>query len=131
MASFLGFPPGTNGSSYTQIYTAFFISGVAHLGGDAMVAPSHIGVSFPFFIYQALGITFEDMVIAAARRAGLKETKGMRVLGYVWVASWFIVTATPWITMSGIVGMGSGGQTLPSKYFPPSFSGTLINSLGI
>ncbi|KAG2144537.1 membrane bound O-acyl transferase family-domain-containing protein [Suillus clintonianus] len=123
MASFLGFKRGTNGSSYTQLYTAFFISGIAHLGGDAVINSSRLGISFPFFIYQALIITFEDMVIAAARRAGVKETKGARIVGYAWVACWFIVTATPWTTALIIAALeGSGGKVIPSNNFPPSFS---------
>src|SRR6267154_160847 len=121
MASFLGFQPGTNGSSYTQLYTAFFVSGIAHLGGDAVLNPSCLGVSCPFFFYQAFAITFEDMVIAAARRAGVKETKWTRVMGYVWVICWFAVTATQWVTVVGIAGLETGGIVIPSKFFPPSF----------
>ncbi|OAX40700.1 hypothetical protein K503DRAFT_687010 [Rhizopogon vinicolor AM-OR11-026] len=131
MASFLGFEPGTNGSSYTQLYTAFFVSAIAHLGGDAMIAPSRLGISCSFFVYQALGITFEDMVLAVARRAGVKETKWTRVIGYVWVISWFIVTATQWVTVVGVAGIESGGKAIPSRYFPPSFCDILVNFLGI
>ncbi|KAG2119423.1 membrane bound O-acyl transferase family-domain-containing protein [Suillus clintonianus] len=117
MASFLGFKSGTNGSSYTQLYTAFFVSGIAHLGGDAVINSSRIGVSFPFFIYQALGITFEDMVIATARRAGVKETKGARMVGYIWVICWFIFTAMPWVTAVGVAGVEvhSSSSHLPSS----------------
>ncbi|KIK45418.1 hypothetical protein CY34DRAFT_78074 [Suillus luteus UH-Slu-Lm8-n1] len=131
MASFLGFKPGTNGSSYTQLYTAFFISGIAHVGGDAVLNSSRLGVSFPFFIYQALAITLEDMVIAAARRAGVTETKWTRKMGYVWVACWFIVTATPWVTAVGVAGVEGGGAALPSKFFPPSLCDVLVKSIGI
>ncbi|KAG2344223.1 hypothetical protein BDR05DRAFT_882776 [Suillus weaverae] len=131
MALFLGFKPGTNGSSYTQLYTAFFISGIAHVGGDAVLNFSRLGVSCPFFIYQALAITFEDMIIAAARRAGVTETKWTRKMGYVWVFCWFIVTATPWVTAVGVAGVEGGGTALPSRFFPPSLCDILVRSLGI
>ncbi|KAG2121322.1 membrane bound O-acyl transferase family-domain-containing protein [Suillus clintonianus] len=130
MAVYLGFKSGTNGSSYTQLYTAFFVSGIAHLGGDAVLNSSRLGVSFPFFIYQALGITFEDMVIAAARRAGVQETKWTRKVGYVWVICWFIVTVTPWVTAVGVAGVEGGGTAIPSKFFPPSIFEILVRSVG-
>ncbi|KAG1733490.1 membrane bound O-acyl transferase family-domain-containing protein [Suillus lakei] len=131
MASFLGFKPGTNGSSYTQLYTAFFISAIAHVGGDAVLNSSRLGVSCPFFIYQAFAITFEDMIIAAARRAGVIETKWTRKIGYVWVICWFIATATPWVTAVGVSGVEGGGAALPSKFFPPSLCDILVRSMGI
>ncbi|KAG1744631.1 membrane bound O-acyl transferase family-domain-containing protein [Suillus paluster] len=130
MASFLGFQSGTNGSSYTQLYTAFFVSAIAHLGGDAILNTSRIGVSSPFFVYQALAITFEDGVIAAARRAGVRETKWTRVIGYVWVICWFVATATPWVTAVGVAGVEGGGQPIPSN-FPPSLCDVLVKYLGV
>ncbi|KAG2140225.1 membrane bound O-acyl transferase family-domain-containing protein [Suillus bovinus] len=129
MALFLGFKPGTNGSSYTQLYTAFFFSGIAHVGGDAVLNPSRLGISFPFFMYQAFAITFEDMIIAVARRAGVTETKWTRRIGYVWVMCWFILTATPWFTAIGVAGVESGGVVLSSKVFPPSLCNILVRSL--
>ncbi|OAX42187.1 hypothetical protein K503DRAFT_734179 [Rhizopogon vinicolor AM-OR11-026] len=125
IASFLGFKPGTSGSSYTQLYTAFFFSATIHLIGDTVLNPSRPGISCPFFICQAFAITFEDMVIAAARRAGVKETKWTHVLGYVWVFSWFIVTETPWTTAVNMSGLANGGQLLP-EYFPPSLCNILV-----
>ncbi|KAG1733489.1 hypothetical protein EDB19DRAFT_1213413 [Suillus lakei] len=130
MVSFLGFKSGTTGSSYTQLYTAFFISGIAHLGGDAVVNPSRIGVSCPFFMFQALAITLEDIVIAIACRAGVKETKWMHVMGCVWVICWFIVTATQWVTAVSIAGMENGVEVIPSKLFPPPLCDVLIQFLG-
>ncbi|OJA19966.1 hypothetical protein AZE42_04222 [Rhizopogon vesiculosus] len=126
MASLLGFKPGTSGSAYTQLFTGFFVSAITHAGGDAMTNPSRIGVSCPFFIYQAFVITFEDMVIIAAQRAGIKETKWTRVLGYVWVASWFIVTATQWNTVISVAGVENGGLLIPLQYFPPSLCDILF-----
>lgn len=131
MASLLGFKPGTNGSSYTQLYTAFFISGITHIGGDAVLNSSRLGISSPFFLYQAFAITFEDMIIATARRAGVTETKWTRKMGYVWVICWFVVTATPWVTAVGVAGVEGGGAVLPSKFFPPSLCDILVRSVGI
>ena len=44
--------------------------------------PSCLGVTAPFFLYQVLGIAFEDAV-------------GAR--GYVWVATWLLLTAPTFI----------------------------------
>jgi len=131
MSSLFGFQPGTNGSSYTQLYTAFFTSATVHLGADAILSPSELGLSYPFFIYQAFGITFEDMVVAAAQRAGVKESKWTRVIGYVWVTSWFIVTATSWLTKFLVAGMRNGGKVIPSTFSPPSLCNVLVSYLGI
>jgi len=127
LAIFLGFKPGTTGSSYTQLYTAFLASGMTHFGGDAVVNPSRLGFSFPFFVYQPIAITFEDMVIGAARRAGVKETKWTRAIGYLWVTSWFIVTATDWVCVLAVAGAENGGVVAPLQYLPPSLFGILIN----
>lgn len=44
-----------------------------------------------FFLAQAVAITFEDGVIAVGRRFGLGDTNviGWRLVGYVWVWTWF------------------------------------------
>ncbi|KIK45417.1 hypothetical protein CY34DRAFT_801625 [Suillus luteus UH-Slu-Lm8-n1] len=131
MASFLGFKPGTNGSSYTQLYTAFFISGIVHVGGDAALNFSHLGLSWPFFIYQALAITFEDMTIAAARRAGVTETKWTRKMGYVWVICWLVVTTTQWVTATVIAGLEDGKAALPSRFFRFSLCDILVRYAGV
>lgn len=67
----LGFKPGSNSSSYTQLYAGFILSGVLHVMGDAMMGMQFFGLSFPFFLAQAFAVTFEDAVIALARRAGI------------------------------------------------------------
>lgn len=131
MASFLGFKPGTNGSSYTQLYTAFFISGIVHVGGDAALNFSHLGLSWPFFICQALAITLEDMTIAAARRAGVIETKWTRKMGYVWVTCWLVVTTTQWVTATVIAGLEDGKAALPSRFWRFSLCDILVRDTGI
>ena len=89
-----GFKHGTLGSSYTQLYVAFFLSGIVHTGGDIALSPhssaaSQSLFSMPFFLSQALIITLEDMVIWIAGRLGVKTNTWTRILGYVWVVAWF------------------------------------------
>ncbi len=79
-----------------QLYTAFFLSGLSHSFGDlALGLP--FGASMPFFLSQAVVITFEDALIAAARRLGVGPAINLKtkrkqtprrwghVLGYIWV----------------------------------------------
>jgi hypothetical protein len=127
MASFLGFRPGTNRSAYTQLYTGFIISAIAHAAGDAMINPSRLGISCPFLISQAFAITFEDIVISAARRAGVKDKRWTRVMGYVWVFSWFIITVEQWMCKVIIAGGENGVQLNSFKYFPPSLCEILVD----
>ncbi|OAX38573.1 hypothetical protein K503DRAFT_691336, partial [Rhizopogon vinicolor AM-OR11-026] len=93
-SSAFGFKRGTLESSYTQLYVAFFLSGLMHTGGD-IVLSSHTSTvsrsffSMPFFLLQAFAITLEDMFIWIAGRLNVKSNLWTRVLGYVWVAAWF------------------------------------------
>ena len=65
---FFGFPRGTNLSSYTQVYVAFFLSGLLHSSGDFMIEKRMVSRSFKFFLLQAVIITLEDFVIYVAKR---------------------------------------------------------------
>ncbi|KAG2340943.1 hypothetical protein BDR05DRAFT_888905 [Suillus weaverae] len=95
ISSVLGFKRGTSGSSYTQIYVAFLISGLVHTGGDIVLSGSSASpvsrplFSMPFFFSQAIVITLEDLLIRIARRLGVKDSTWTRALGFVWVAVWF------------------------------------------
>ncbi|KAH9915213.1 uncharacterized protein B0H18DRAFT_1042173 [Fomitopsis serialis] len=92
----LGLQPGTWVSSYTQLYVGFAVSGFLHCGGDLMVDPSLFGASFPFYISQAVAITFEDAVIGIVRRTGVKFPQPLaRVVGYAWAILWLCISA-PW-----------------------------------
>lgn len=97
----LRIPRGTNLSSYTQLYVSFAISGLFHALMTYNIIPSTSSLSFEdsfmlafkFFVLQAMGIHFEDTVLAAYRRlrhmpASKNQTFG-RVFGYLWVISWF------------------------------------------
>jgi len=89
----MGFQPGTNMSSYTQLYVGFIVSGLLHVIGDVTVSMKYFGLSFPFFLVQAIAITMEDAVIALAGRAGIDKTTYLtRTIGYAWVILWFSVS---------------------------------------
>lgn len=57
----LGFKRGTHLSAYTQLYVAFFLSGVLHYAGDQamMRGTSLASGSIAFFLRQATLIMFE------------------------------------------------------------------------
>ena len=102
----LNFPRGSNRSSYTQLYIAFFLSAILHFSADFMLAKRMVYYSFKFFFLQAVAITFEDLVIYIAKRLlrrggiGLKPRKAndsllgvvVRVIGYCWVILWLCLT---------------------------------------
>ena len=82
------FPSGSNLSSYTQLYTAFLISGLIH-------NPGRDTRPLQFFLFQAVAITFEDATIALAARIGLKTMH--RSIGYFWVYCWFVFSLPSWV----------------------------------
>ena len=93
----LGLQPGTWQSRYTQLYGGFAVSGLIHCGGELMVDPSLFGVSFPFYFYQAVAITFEDAVIELVRRSDVKVSQPLaRLVGYTWAMLWLCKSA-PWL----------------------------------
>ncbi|KAJ7132820.1 membrane bound O-acyl transferase family-domain-containing protein [Mycena crocata] len=92
----LGLTPGTNASSYVQLYTAFFMSSIVHYLSDYMALQSWHGGSMKFFMAQAVAITAEDGLFALGRRAGVKGGYGWRLLGYAWVWSWFALVFPTW-----------------------------------
>lgn len=87
----LGCPPGSFASRYTQLFIGFFASGMIHNLGDRMIGQT-FGRSSVFFLAQAVAIMFEDVVVAAGRRAGVQESAATRALGYMWTAAWFVVS---------------------------------------
>ncbi|TFY75037.1 hypothetical protein EWM64_g8975 [Hericium alpestre] len=112
LVSLFGFQRGTNASAYTQLYTAFLLSGLMHAGGDYMVTPAAFGSSIPFFVMQAVAITLEDGVIALGRRAGLRDGPAWRALGYCWVVAWFWWSVPSFVDWSLARGVGRS-QALP------------------
>ena len=118
---FLKFPRGTNRSSYTQLYIAFFLSGVLHFAGDFTFEKRMVYHPFKFFILQAVAITFEDFIIYVAKRLirwrGIEFRPGkadeswtevaVRIFGYCWVTLWFCLTLPVWLDAPNSVGFGS------------------------
>jgi hypothetical protein len=56
-----------------------------------MLGQHRFGGSIPFFLAQALGITFEDGVVAIGKRLEIRHCF-LRGLGYAWVALWLTFT---------------------------------------
>ena len=118
---FLKSPRGTNRSSYTQLYVAFFLSALFHFSGDFTFRKRTVYYSFKFFLLQAVAITFEDFVIYIAKRLlhwrGIEFKPGkadeswaevaVRVIGYCWVILWFCLTLPVWLDEPNTVGLSS------------------------
>ena len=121
---FLKFPRGTNLSSYTQLYFAFFLSGLLHSSGDFVFEKRMPSRSFKFFLLQAIAITFEDLVIYITkrllRRGGIEIKPGkaeeslvevvVRVVGYCWVILWLCLTLPVWHDELSALGFNSSDR---------------------
>ena len=121
---FLGFPRGTNRSSYTQLYLAFLLSGLLHFAGDFMFERRMVYRSFKVCLLQAVVITFEDLIIHVATRLlgrrGIELRPGRtnkhwaetvtRVIGYCWVTLWFCLTMPIWVDEPNTVGFFSSDR---------------------
>ena len=117
----LKFPRGTIWSFCTQLYLAFFLTGLIHFAGDIMVQQKLVYYSFKFFLLQAVAITFENFVIyitkRSLRRMGVEleaenvdGTWGgvvLRVIGYCWVTLWFCLTFPLWLDELNVKGFGN------------------------
>ncbi|TFK39589.1 membrane bound O-acyl transferase family-domain-containing protein [Crucibulum laeve] len=106
-----GFQKGTTLSSYTQLFACFFLSGVYHAAGDWTLA-HNVDIAkhtMQFYMLQAMAITFEDGVIAVAKRFGVRRVP---LLPYLWVIFWLTISTPVWAT-----GMARGGL----GDFPPRF----------
>jgi hypothetical protein len=69
------------------------MSGLMHTSSNAPDAGA-----MRFFLSQAFAITFEDFVIASAKRAGFKQSNVfLRCLGYIWVYCWFVYSLPSWM----------------------------------
>ncbi|KAJ7804165.1 membrane bound O-acyl transferase family-domain-containing protein [Mycena olivaceomarginata] len=88
--------PGTNASSYVQLFTAFALSASVHHGAEVMALRSYGGGAFTFFMLQPCAIMLEDFVLYVARSAGLKDRFAVRLVGYAWVWAWFTLTLPVW-----------------------------------
>jgi hypothetical protein len=94
---FFGFPKGSKLSSYTQLYVGFFISALIHEVASIFAAHRDLG-DMRFFLSQAVAITFEDIVIAIAKRLGWQRGgPAAKLVGYLWVFAWLSYSLRPWI----------------------------------
>jgi len=93
----LSFRPGSIPSSYTQLYIAFLLSGLAHAGGDYIILKHIPFVTVRFFLLQAVVITFEDVVIWLTKPIHTKLGWISKVIGYIWVFSWYVWSGPSWI----------------------------------
>jgi hypothetical protein len=97
LAAVFHLPRGTF-TTYFKLFTTFLISGLAHATGDYILHQNFSqGTSIQFFLLQAVGITFEDAVIALASRLGYKESRAFKIIGVIWVFAWFTFSLPIWL----------------------------------
>ena len=121
---FLGFPRGTNLSSYTQLYVAFFLSAILHFSGDFVIEKRIVSRSFKFFLLQAVAITFEDLVVYTAKRLLRRGRKlggpwtivVVRAFGYCWVTLWLSLTLPVWLDELNALGFSSSDRRPISQF---------------
>ena len=77
-----------------KLFIAFFVSGLIHHSAEYIIYQKWTGHSLEFFLLQAVAITFEDIIISLAVRAGLssKPNRLYKFIGFVWVFAWFTYT---------------------------------------
>lgn len=111
LRQYLSIPKGTYLSSFTTLYTSFFVSALIHNPADYMMLGRHGGGALKFFLSQAFCITFENFIIALGRRAGFADWQAWRIIGYVWVQLWFAFSL-PWMLQpqitAGLIQNGMG-----------------------
>jgi len=91
-------PPKGTFTTYFKLFTTFLISGLMHASGDYILHQNfYQGTSVQFFVLQAVGITFEDAVIALASRVGYKQSGVFKLIGFVWVFAWFTFCMPLWL----------------------------------
>jgi hypothetical protein len=88
--------PGSKASAYTQLYVAFFISGIMHYLPEYMALRHWGGRALIFFLLQAVAITVEEYVQGLGRRLGLAASWRWKAVGYFWVWSWFAFCLPIW-----------------------------------
>ena len=76
-----------------QLYTTFLVTGLIHVAGEySLIGYWTYRHALPFFLLQAVGITFEFLVIdEIAPKIALRGLT-RQCLGYLWVVMWFVYT---------------------------------------
>ncbi|CAA7263535.1 unnamed protein product [Cyclocybe aegerita] len=91
-------PQKSRFTTYFKLIVVFSISACMHHLADVGIFHNWTkSGAIPFFLLQAVGIMFEDALLAMARRIGLKESPFTRLLGYGWVLAWFGFSMPRWI----------------------------------
>ena len=74
-----------------KLFIAFFVSGLIHQAAEYVIYQKWGGHALEFFLLQAVAITFEDIIISLAARAGLSSKPNLfyKFIGFVWVFVWF------------------------------------------
>lgn len=78
---------------------AFGITGLMHLAGEFVMLDDWKASSgaLIFFLLQVPVIIFEQAIIALARQRGFTQSNLLtRVIGYIWVCSWFAFSLPFW-----------------------------------
>ncbi|KAF5328770.1 hypothetical protein D9619_011600 [Psilocybe cf. subviscida] len=110
LAGILHFPKSTF-TTYFKLYAAFLTSGLIHYAGDYILFQTWIGPgrSMPFFLLQAVVITFEDAVVGVAKMAGITKASPLaKLLGFCWVFAWFALSVSYWLGPTFTAGTFNG-----------------------
>jgi hypothetical protein len=96
---------GSTTSAYTQMFIAFFVSALIHIGGDLAVHSgiSKSGPTLRFFLLQPLAIICEDKIARIYRRQHHINSVE-RFIGYIWVFLWFSWCMPPWLDAISMAG---------------------------
>lgn len=70
------------------------------------------GGSLFFFCAQPVAIQLEDMVIDAGKRLGVKSSPALKLVGFAWVAAWFLYVFPIWFDPMASVGFMDNGECL-------------------
>ena len=82
-----------------KLFIAFFVSGLIHHFAEYILYQKWGGRSMEFFLLQAVAITFEDIIISLAARAGLSSKPNLfyNFIGFVWIYAWFTYSLPMWL----------------------------------
>lgn len=76
-----------------KVYSAFAVTGLIHVGGEYSLTGSWTyRHALQFFLLQAVGITFEFVVIEGIGRRFSVRGPLWQCIGYLWVIIWFVYT---------------------------------------
>ncbi|KAG7439366.1 uncharacterized protein BT62DRAFT_1081637 [Guyanagaster necrorhizus] len=120
------YPPGTVASSLIQLYTSFAMSIFLHMVADfTMFKRWNVGGSLFFFAIQPFAIMFETVVMMLARKLGHSGEPRIwaRLVGYIWVLTWFVLTFPGWFDPMARVRFMEIGLNMPFSIILGSWKG--------